>query len=244
MEPITWFLTGVSKHSEESRPALKGDAMTFEWTMRHNMSLLNIHSLQSAMNQLSNHDHSRFLTRTNSNTGRLHTVGPRAAEMGVNKNIMMEAVVFQMTWPGAPTIYYGDEAGLMGWADPDNRRPFPWGREDETLTELHKALISMRKNYPVLRHGSVDFLWSSHNFISYGRWDDSQKIAVAINNDAKPMEVTLPVWKLGIKAGNLTQLIITGAGTFFETSRKHQVKNGQVTVHVPGHGSVILGNQN
>ncbi len=36
----------------------------------------------------------------------------------------------QMTWPGAPTLYYGDEAGLCGWTDPDNRRPFPWGHEN------------------------------------------------------------------------------------------------------------------
>ncbi|MCL2372039.1 MAG: glycoside hydrolase family 13 protein [Defluviitaleaceae bacterium] len=241
MEPITWFLTGVNKHSEESRPALKGDAMTFEWAMRFNMALLNVHSLQAAMNQLSNHDHSRFLTRTSSNTGRLHTVGSRAAEIGVKKNIMMEAVVFQMTWPGAPTIYYGDEAGAMGWTDPDNRRPFPWGREDETLIELHKCLINLRKNYSVLRHGSVDFLWSSHGFISYGRWDENEKIVVAINNNNKPIDVKLPVWKIGLKNSQLTQLIVTGAGTFFETSRKHQVVEGQVNIHVPGHGAVVLG---
>ena len=69
------------------------------------------------MNELSNHDHSRFLTRTNGRIGRLTTAGSAAAGEGVNKAVFREAAVIQMTWPGAPTIYYGDEAGRQG--------PFP-----------------------------------------------------------------------------------------------------------------------
>jgi len=240
MSPLTWFLTGVSKHSEESRPSLRNDAMAFEGAMRHHMALFNVHALQSAMNQLSNHDHSRFLTRTNGATGRWHTVGPRAAERGVNKNIMMEAVVFQMTWPGAPTIYYGDEAGLMGWTDPDNRRPFPWGNEDKLLTELHRELINLRKEYPVLKHGSVEFLWSNYGFMSFGRWDDTQKIIVAMNNNNRPMKVMLPVWKIGIAKGFLTQLIITGFDQFDKTKRSFNVKDGMVELLVPNYSSVVL----
>jgi len=240
MEPLTWFLTGVNKHSEESRPNLRGNAMAFENAMRHHMAYLNVHALQTAMNQLSNHDHSRFLTRTSGMTGRLHTVGPRAAERGINKNIMMEAVVFQMTWPGAPTVYYGDEAGLMGWTDPDNRRTFPWGKEDILLTDLHKALIALRKAYPVLRHGSVEFLWTNHGFLSFGRWDDKQKMVVAINNNPKPVDVPLPVWKLGISKGTMTQVITTGDNMFQETPRKYDVVNGEVSVSVSGYGAVIL----
>ena len=71
-------------------------------------------SLQVAMNELSNHDHSRFLTRTNHIVGRAEHVGPKAAAEGVNHAVMREAVVVQMTWVGAPTIYYGDEAGVCG----------------------------------------------------------------------------------------------------------------------------------
>jgi len=241
MEPITWFLTGVSKHSEESRPCLKNNAMAFENAMRYNMAKLNIHALQTSMNQLSNHDHSRFLTRTNGITGRLHTVGPRAAEMGINRNIMMEAVVFQMTWPGAPTVYYGDEAGVMGWTDPDSRRPFPWGKEDATLTELHRTLIGLRRMYPVLKGGSVEFLWTNHGFLSYGRWDDRQKIVVAINNNPKPLEVVLPVWKLGVYGGQLMQLIVTCDDGFHRDSIWYPVSNGELRITVPGFGAVVLG---
>ena len=70
-------------------------------------------SLQVAMNELSNHDHSRFLTRTNHKAGRVAQLGTEAAEKDVNKAILREAVIMQMTWIGAPTIYYGDEAGRI-----------------------------------------------------------------------------------------------------------------------------------
>ncbi|MCL2361504.1 MAG: glycoside hydrolase family 13 protein [Defluviitaleaceae bacterium] len=241
MEPITWFLTGVCKHSETSRPYLKNNAIEFENAMRHSMAKLNIHALQTSMNQLSNHDHSRFLTRTNGAVGRLHTVGPRAAKTGVNLNIMMEAVVFQMTWPGAPCIYYGDEAGLMGWTDPDNRRAFPWGKENKMLTELHRHLIGLRHLYPVLKTGSVEFLWTYHGFLSYGRWDDRQKIIVAINNNTKPMEVNLPVWKLGVTDGQFLQLIVTSDGNFHQDGIWYTANNGEIKITVPPVGATVLG---
>ena len=82
---------------------------------------------------MSNHDDSRFLTRTNETVGRTASLGPDAANHGVSKAVMKEAVVMHMTLPGAPTLYYGDEAGLCGWTDPDNRRTYPWGREDLEL---------------------------------------------------------------------------------------------------------------
>ena len=59
------------------------------------------------MNQLSNHDHSRFLTRTNHIVGRAHQVGVKAAEEGINHAVMRIAVAVQMTWVGAPTIITG-----------------------------------------------------------------------------------------------------------------------------------------
>jgi len=240
MVPMSWFLTGVCKHSEESRSQLRNDAMAFEGAMRFHMASFNVHALQSAMNQLSNHDHSRFLTRTSGNTGRLHTVGARAAERGINKNIFMEGLVLQMTWPGAPTVYYGDEAGVMGWTDPDNRRPFPWGKEDALLLSLHKKIIALRKKYSALREGSLEFIWTNHGFLSYGRWDNSAKIVVAINNNSKPLEVSLPVWKAGISGGYVTERIKTGGDTFSETGRRYFVSRGELKIVVPMFGAIVL----
>ena len=122
MEPLTWFLTGMEKHSDEYEEEKEGDIELFETSMREAMCALMTPSILCSMNELSNHDHSRFLTRTNHKAGRAEKLGTRAAEEGVNKGVLREAVVMQMTWPGAPTIYYGDEAGLCGFTDPDNRR--------------------------------------------------------------------------------------------------------------------------
>lgn len=133
MEPMTWFLTGMEKHSDEYKDYMLGNIENYENTMTHYMASFATSSLQCAMNQLSNHDHSRFLTRTNHKVGRAANLGTQAASEGVNKGIMKEAVVIQMTWPGAPTLYYGDEAGLCGFTDPDNRRTYPWGKEDKVL---------------------------------------------------------------------------------------------------------------
>jgi alpha-glucosidase len=240
MEPISWFLTGVSKHSEESIQSLKNDAGVFEGAMRHHMSLLNVHALQSAMNQLSNHDHSRFLTRTNGHTGRLHTVGARAAEAGVDKNIMMEAMVFQFTWTGAPTIYYGDEAGVMGWTDPDNRRPFPWGRECTLLTGLHRALAALRRECPVLRTGSCDFLLLQGGIIVFARWDNTARVIVALNNNHRPTDVILPVWRAGLLGGYLQERLATGDSSFRENSKRYHVSKGEVRLTLPPVSAVVL----
>ena len=64
----------------------------------------------------------------------------------------------QMTWPGAPTIYYGDEAGLCGFTDPDNRRTYPWGREDRELIQFHRDMIAIHKGNRELIDGSLKFL--------------------------------------------------------------------------------------
>ena len=64
------------------------------------------------MNRLDNHDHSRFLTRTTRMVGRLADKGSAAAGEGVQKSVLRQAVIMQMTWPGAPTLYYGDEVGV------------------------------------------------------------------------------------------------------------------------------------
>lgn len=170
MEPLTWFLTGMEKHSDEFRGDLLGNHESFMGAMSHHMSSFMAPSLQVSMNELSNHDHSRFLTRTNHRVGRVAQLGYRAAEEQVNVAVMREAVTVQMTWPGAPTLYYGDEAGLCGFTDPDNRRTYPWGRENKELIDFHREMIRIHKKYPVLSHGSLKFLYGEHNVIAYGRF--------------------------------------------------------------------------
>ena len=171
MEPITWFLTGMEKHSDEYRGECFGNPGDFEGAMRHHMTRFMTSSLQCAMNELSNHDHSRFLTRTNKKVGRAEQLGTDAAGRGINKAVMKEAVVFQMTWPGAPTLYYGDEAGQVGFTDPDNRRTYPWGSEDMDLLNFHREMIRIHKEHEAFKTGSIQFVWGEYNFLCYARYN-------------------------------------------------------------------------
>ena len=180
MEPVTWFLTGMEKHSDEAREELLGNIDNFIGSMAHHMSNMLTPSLQVAMNELSNHDHSRFLTRTNHMVGRVEHLGPEAANEYVNKAVMREAVVMQMTWVGAPTVYYGDEAGVCGFTDPDNRRTYPWGHEDQELIAFHKEAIRIHKEHPALKTGSLKILGGEENILSYARFKGHDRIIVEI----------------------------------------------------------------
>lgn len=198
MEPVTWFLTGMEKHSDESNPQLYGNGDWFFQTMQYNMSKFQHASLEVAMNELSNHDHSRFLTRTNRTIGRTVTKGPEAAGKNVDKGVFREGVVIQLTWPGAPTIYYGDEAGQVGWTDPDNRRTYPWGKEDWELIEFHRYMIELRKTIPCLRRGSVKRLLSGEHLIAYGRFTRDTKAVVVVNNKTEYRNFSIPVWEIEV----------------------------------------------
>lgn len=241
MEPITWFLTGVEKHSDEFRGDLLGNSDAFIGSMRHYMSRFHQQSLEVAMNELSNHDHSRFLTRTNRRVGRTHTMGPEAANENVNKGVLREAVVFQMTWPGAPTIYYGDEAGVCGWTDPDNRRTYPWGHEDKDLIFFHRDIIRIRKENEVLRRGSVMFLHGEYKLVAYGRFNRTDKMVVVLNNNYEEMSVRLDVNCLGMRDGDkVRQLILTTEESYIMEQRIYVVENNQLFITMPKISSIVL----
>ncbi len=241
MEPLTWFLTGVEKHSDEYRGDLIGNADAFFGSMRHYMTRFNTQSLQVAMNELANHDHSRFLTRTNHQVGRISSRGADAANEGVNKNLFRMAVLMQMTWPGAPTIYYGDEAGLCGWTDPDSRRAYPWGHEDEELIQYHKELIRIHKEHQVLRTGSILFLFGEYQCISYGRFDDNEHIVVAINISQDTRHMEIPVWRLGVtQPTRMARVILTDAGGFSIETKVYQVQSGKLILDCPPETAVLV----
>ena len=93
MEPLGYFLTGVDKHSDSTDGELYQNGEAFARSMQENMSRMSWDSLACAMNELSNHDHSRFLTRTNGQVGRTGTAGPEAASENIDKRVMCSAVV-------------------------------------------------------------------------------------------------------------------------------------------------------
>ena len=241
MEPLTWFFTGMEKHSDAYQEGMYGNADSFIGAMRYHMASFMAPSLQVAMNELSNHDHSRFLTRTNHKVGRMTHYDHDAASEDVNPAVMREAVVMQMTWPGAPTLYYGDEAGVCGFTDPDNRRTYPWGREDKQMVEFHKAAIHMHKEYPVLTHGSLKFLLGEYNCLAYGRFSEEDQIVVIFNNNDAEKELNVKVWPAGVGMNQTMVQVFGTDGEGYSGEKKiYRVKNGVLTITLPKTSAVVL----
>lgn len=243
MEPVTWFLTGMEKHSDEYREDLHGNSDAFIGAMKTHMRSLHMSALYTAMNELSNHDHSRFLTRTNGRVGRISYAGAEAASENVNMAVMREAVAIQMTWPGAPTIYYGDEAGVCGFTDPDNRRTYPWGYEDHSLIDFHKKMIAIHKKYRILRTGSLKFLWNDYQGLCYGRFSHTEQMLVIINNRDEARETDIEAWITGmtrLKDSRLTRIMLTHCEGFTDEEEEVIAHAGVLRVSMPPRSATIL----
>ncbi|WP_333677380.1 glycoside hydrolase family 13 protein [Muricomes intestini] len=245
MEPVTWFLTGMEKHSDERRMDLWGNADNFVNIMSHFMSNMLTPSLQTAMNELSNHDHSRFLTRTNHIVGRVQQLGYKAAEEGVNKAVMRIAVVMQMTWVGAPAVYYGDEVSLCGFTDPDNRRTYPWGNEDKEMMEFHKKLISIHKNEKPIKTGSLRMLFWERNILAYSRFKDDEQIVVILNNSKDLREITVPVWQAEVPViGRMERLVYSYEDGYTIEPDEYLVIDGEIVLNIGRHSAVVMRTMN
>ncbi len=241
MEPVTWFLTGMQKHSDDFRQDMLGNADAFEGMMRNAITKFMAPTMFTTMNELSNHDHSRFLTRTNHYVGRVADAGYEAANNGVNKAVMREAVAIQMTWVGMPTIYYGDEAGVCGFTDPDNRRSYPWGNEDKDLIDFHKKMISIHKNNPELVKGAGMMLHKDYNVIAYARVLINEQSIIIINNNDYDKEIEMRIWHTGIpRESELTSLMLTSADGYTTEPVKYSVSNGHFKITLPKTSAIVL----
>lgn len=96
-----------------------------------------------------------------------HRLTPAQRELGLAR--LKLVVLWQMTFPGAPCIYYGDEAGVEGYSDPLNRRTYPWGREDNALLAWYKKLVGLRRSHQVLRTGEWLLLAADADVYGYVR---------------------------------------------------------------------------
>ena len=240
MEPLTWFLTGMEKHSDSRQDNLMGDATGFFRNMNYHMSRFQMPSLLVAMNELSNHDHSRFLTRTNGVVGRVGHLGPEAANNGVKKSVLKEAVVVQMTWPGAPTLYYGDEAGVCGFTDPDNRRTYPWGKEDLELIEFHRDIIRIHKRNIALKKGSFRPLHEDYNVIAFGRFYLDNILFTIVNNNDYEKEVRFSVRPLGMGyEDDIERLMLTSETNYNAGILKSHISNGEFVAVMPPRSAAI-----
>ena len=91
-------------------------------------------------------------------------------------------LVFQMTLPGVPVIYYGDEAGLKGGKEPENRKAYPWNNENEEIIKFYSKIIKLRKREDVLKKGSLKIFAMDTNICILKRSYEGKNIVVVINN--------------------------------------------------------------
>lgn len=147
------------------------------------------------------------------------------------KNRQYLVSFLQFTYAGAPTIYYGDEIGMVGADDPDDRRAFEWGKGNQELVEWYANLAAIREAYPALRTGSVEtFSTGNGNVMGYVRRDGSDTLIVLANNGASAAVVKLDLAALNVDAAELTDLMGSDC----------TVSEGTLTVNVPALRGAIL----
>ena len=139
------------------------------------------------MNLLGTHDTPRLLTELAGVDGsNLNDAKKRKFRLNYQQRLtafrrLWLAVVWQMTFCGLPSVYYGDEAGMQGFADPFNRGTYPWNREDETAYKFYWRLARIRRRYDVLRFGSWRPLLSEPDIVGYGRYHEGDSSVVVLN---------------------------------------------------------------
>jgi len=146
----------------------------------------------SALNLLGSHDRSRILTLLGGGPDPdTMSDAQKAAfrlndgQRGLAKGRLWDAALLQMTMPGVPSIYYGDEAGCEGYTDPYNREPFPWGREDKDCFNIYRNAIAIRKSLPVLVDGDFKPFAVNDDVFGFTRSDGETCVMVLVNGSLK-----------------------------------------------------------
>jgi neopullulanase len=158
-------------------PAGAAGAEAFRRSIERLIGLYHPNVTGVMLNLLGSHDMARFLSLAKGDLSALRL-----------------ATLFQMTYPGAPSVYYGDEIGMSGGHDPANRGAFPWHRPDTWDTELlhdFQRMIALRRARPALRRGSFTFLHAKDDVVAYIRRFGAETVVVAINAARMPRRLDL-----------------------------------------------------
>lgn len=163
-----------------------------------NMSLMSLYenypkdAFYSAMNLIGSHDVPRVLTILGEGPpeeGLAEVERGEATLLPVQRKLGLRRLkllaLIQMTFPGVPAIYYGDEAGMEGYSDPFNRAPYPWAREEQNLLEWYKKIIALKNKHPALQDGEWMPLYAKGDVYAYLRQKDSEKAAAFFNRNIK-----------------------------------------------------------
>ncbi len=149
--------------------------------------------LSCNMNLLGTHDTPRILTAlVDDFEGSREAYANRhltEAQRALAKKRLFAASFLQYALPGAPSLYYGDEAGMEGHKDPFNRRTYPWGREDTELLTHYRALGALRKECPALGLGNIRFFKVADGRLGFRRSYNGQKLNVYLNCSSTAWEI-------------------------------------------------------
>lgn len=178
------------------------------------------------LNLTSSQDTARILSVLNGQTKAVKLATPASKQA-----IALDKLVpyIQMTYPGAPSVYYGDEIGMIGAADPNNRAGFKWGKGNENITTDYAKLMNMRDKYDVLQTGGISPIKTNdNNVLAYERFNSSNE-AVAVINKGNAASLTLTLKHM--ENGTLYNAL---------TGDKYKVVNGKVIVNMGDVSGLVL----
>ncbi|MBR3942014.1 MAG: glycoside hydrolase family 13 protein, partial [Clostridia bacterium] len=136
------------------------------------------------MTQMENYPESAFLCNLNllgtHDTARIRTMTDEIAP-DHSFELLTQLVALQFTFPGVPSVYYGDEAGVTGGKDPDNRKPYPWGNEDTETVTLYQKYMTLRAHSDILKNGTTEFIALSDDVFGVKRTFDGNTHTLHVN---------------------------------------------------------------
>lgn len=147
------------------------------------------------MNMIGTHDTRRILTALGGQELYHATKEEKAlVKMTVDEKqnaieLLKLAALIQMTLPGVPCIYYGDEVGMEGYEDPLNRVCYPWGNENKDLLSWYKKLGTIRKQLSVFKKGKYETIYAGNQVFLFKRFDDQETIVIGVNRSDQPFQI-------------------------------------------------------
>ena len=151
------------------------------------------HVLNACMNLLSTHDTPRAINALlDPHDGSRDDLAQRhfsAEQLTWGKELLRTAAFLQFTLPGAPCIYYGDEAAMTGYRDPFNRACYPWGEEDTNLQAFYRVLTGLKRGNPALKTGRVEIITAGGGRVQFLRQSGEQTAMVFCNASREPWRV-------------------------------------------------------
>ncbi len=177
---------------------LGGDAREFMEAMETLREHYPPAAYYSAMNILGTHDTPRILTLLGAGSAcgdcsrdwrAEHRLSEEERKRGAA--LLKLALLALFAFPGSPTVYYGDEAGLEGFEDPFNRRTFPWGREDQEPISYISSLGKARKTFLPLRRGDICYMKAEGRVLAFTRTYGGQTVLAAVNAGDSTEEISV-----------------------------------------------------